>query len=153
MSGDKGTQPRGTPQSGRQLSHHLQIQWARTHHSYCRIRQCWSARLGQRPHKHPKVTAVTKQHPHSQNIIRLQPPALGTTKPQWFLLSPFPPYHQPKKVTPISGCCKPSLTNIAQDNRHKPKFANQQLLNAYPGPTHSHINNPCSKEAPATHLP
>lgn len=97
-------------------------------------------------------TAVTKQHLHAQNIM-LQPPALETMKPQWFLLSPFPPYLPPRKGTPSSGCREQSLINTTQDNTPTHKFANQQLLNVHTGSTHSHLNNPFSKEAPATHLP
>ena len=123
----------------------------RQHHGCHGVPQRWSARLEEWPHKHPKLTSVTKQHPHAQNIT-LQSPALGTMKPQWFQLSPFPPHLPPRKGTPSSGCCEQSLTNTTQDNAPTHKFANQQLLNAHTGPIHSHINNPCSKEAPATHL-
>lgn len=113
-----------------------------THHGCNGLHQCWSARLEEWPHKHPKLTAVTTPTT-----------PVGTMKLQWFLLSPFPPFLPPRKGNPSSGCWEQSLTNTNQDSAPTHKFANQQQLNAHTDATRSHINNPCSNNVPATRLP
>lgn len=119
-SGTRGTQPWGTPWSGRWLNHHLQIQQAQTRHGCHGVYWRWSARLEEWPHKHlycsHKAAPTCSEHhaatpclgDHEASMVSaVTIPSIPPTQegdPKFRLPRTIPDQHHPGQRTYIQIC-------------------------------------------------